>query len=531
MRPAYQSTRVTGTPETLETIAGVLQVGDELRGLASSDRLWLQSKSPIAFVGENPDERPTPSGTYMVYNTGAKNRLTSTAGGVVTWNQNPIATGDHITFEPTRVLNSSAVEFDDRGTGYCDSCSVVASRGGKNKFISGRRGNWKPVRNWFYLAERTPTDLPASNTDIRTQGLFAQYSDFWTINQGTSRFWHDPTRPDRWEWKEKVNLADTDGRTIETEDRIGRKVASLLGHRNTLVLAQAFNAGYSEALFDGFEDYIGNYCTVEKAVSGAVDIGTSASRRMRTTSGSLVLTISEAHTGRYSMQVNAPITFSVMPAMYCDTTVNGVYVPRTTRGGSTDSVRRRLAPATRIGIGPGSRAAESLRGRRPGSSSATAPPCNDCAGGFYPIANKTYLFSCWAKVDRPEPILSSSDATVEIRGMETVILHPEGPVIEGWQRVTGEFKTPHAVSTLAITLRKGAGTTWFDDMRIFPADGNMVSYVYDDVNLRLTYSLDENNYFTKNEYNNQGELIRVKRETERGVITIQEGNQSLVKGQ
>jgi hypothetical protein len=45
----------------------------------------------------------------------------------------------------------------------------------------------------------------------------------------------------------------------------------------------------------------------------------------------------------------------------------------------------------------------------------------------------------------------------------------------------------------------------------------------------LTYSLDENNYFTKNEYNNQGELIRIKKETEKGIVTIKEGNSSLVK--
>ena len=78
----------------------------------------------------------------------------------------------------------------------------------------------------------------------------------------------------------------------------------------------------------------------------------------------------------------------------------------------------------------------------------------------------------------------------------------------------GTFTTS-SNNNVSVNLKQGNATTFFDDLRIFPADGNMVSYVYDDVNLRLTYSLDENNYFTKNEYNNQGELRRIKKRPKR----------------
>jgi hypothetical protein len=59
----------------------------------------------------------------------------------------------------------------------------------------------------------------------------------------------------------------------------------------------------------------------------------------------------------------------------------------------------------------------------------------------------------------------------------------------------------------------------------------MKSFVYDPVNLRLTAELDENNYATFYEYDDDGALIRLKKETERGVKTIKETRSALLKEQ
>ena len=58
----------------------------------------------------------------------------------------------------------------------------------------------------------------------------------------------------------------------------------------------------------------------------------------------------------------------------------------------------------------------------------------------------------------------------------------------------------------------------------------MKSYVYDPSTQKLTAELDENNYATKYEYDDEGILIRVKKETTRGVMTIKESrnNQSKI---
>ena len=48
-------------------------------------------------------------------------------------------------------------------------------------------------------------------------------------------------------------------------------------------------------------------------------------------------------------------------------------------------------------------------------------------------------------------------------------------------------------------------------------------------NLRLMADLDENNYATYYEYDDDGTLIRVKKETERGIMTVQESRSALLK--
>jgi hypothetical protein len=51
-------------------------------------------------------------------------------------------------------------------------------------------------------------------------------------------------------------------------------------------------------------------------------------------------------------------------------------------------------------------------------------------------------------------------------------------------------------------------------------------HVYDPISLKLVAELDENNYATFYEYDQEGTLIRTKKETERGVVTITENRQS-----
>jgi len=63
---------------------------------------------------------------------------------------------------------------------------------------------------------------------------------------------------------------------------------------------------------------------------------------------------------------------------------------------------------------------------------------------------------------------------------------------------------------------------YFDELRFTPYNSNMKSYVYDPITLRLVAQLDENNYASFFEYDEEGTLIRTKAETKAGVKTITE---------
>ena len=518
MAPSYVNTKLNVNSTNLSVFKPFLKVGDELRTIGTGPRLWvkdLNSSVPI-FVNDFGSQTAISGSEYQVYNSGAKNLLSASAGQVITWNQNPLSNGVTLEFGQLKTLNSSAIEYYDDAVMYCDSCATIKNRMGKIDFLAGKKGNFKPKRTWFFLEDRSPVNLANGITNIKEQGLFRIYTDFWGLPSNPSLNWTPGYF--NWEWKEKVNLTNVDGQTIETEDRIGRKTANLLGYKNTLITAQAINAAYGETYFDGFEDYYCAYCPITTEfdkghpipASQMRQIGNSSTastgngsthqivqmERVNVVKGKPILSDNESHTGKYSLEVQGSLSFTISPAVAC----------KGDRGSHGNT------PTGTYG--------------KPANDSV----CLECIGGFAPDANKKYIFSCWVKVNNPQPIISCSDATVDItcNGSASVSLKSEGPVIEGWQRVMGTFTTS-SNNSVSFNLKQGNAATFFDDLRIFPADGNMVSYVYDDVNLRLTYSLDENNYFTKNEYNNRGELRRIKKETEKGIVTIKEVNSSLVK--
>lgn len=112
----------------------------------------------------------------------------------------------------------------------------------------------------------------------------------------------------------------------------------------------------------------------------------------------------------------------------------------------------------------------------------------------------------------------------------TVTLQKTGVPIEGWQRYEGVVNVPPSATQMFLTLKGAlAETTYFDDIRVHPYNSNMKSFVYDPINLRLMAELDENNYASFYEYDDDGTLIRVKKETERGIKTIKESRSALYK--
>jgi hypothetical protein len=105
-----------------------------------------------------------------------------------------------------------------------------------------------------------------------------------------------------------------------------------------------------------------------------------------------------------------------------------------------------------------------------------------------------------------------------------------GNLVEGWQRYESVVDIPANATQMTLTLQASdSAATYFDDIRIHPYNAQMKSFVYSAVNLRLMAELDENNYATFYEYDDDGTLVRLKKETERGVQTIKESRSALLK--
>ncbi len=127
------------------------------------------------------------------------------------------------------------------------------------------------------------------------------------------------------------------------------------------------------------------------------------------------------------------------------------------------------------------------------------------------------------------------DVVVSFPGFASATAHmmPKSAIIDGWQRFEAEFTVPATATTFNLSLNNtnpaGGDPLFFDDFRVHPFSSNMKSFVYHPLNLRLMAELDENNYASFYEYDDDGTLVRVKKETERGVMTITETRSSMQK--
>lgn len=159
--------------------------------------------------------------------------------------------------------------------------------------------------------------------------------------------------------------------------------------------------------------------------------------------------------------------------------------------------------------------------------------CVECIPSFSPIPGRQYVLSAWVKEEAEVGTVNYEQTGVSLvfrNAGELVTLRPSGAIIDGWQRIEEVFLVPETASAITVNLvNEGSGEAYFDDIRIHPLNANMKSFVYDPVSMRLMAELDENNYATFYEYDEEGALIRVKKETERGIKTIQESRNHTVK--
>ncbi len=300
---------------------------------------------------------------------------------------------------------------------------------------------------------------------------------------------YDGTDNENWVKTNQVTKYNWYGAELENkEEGIGYNSA-VYGYNQQLPACVAKNARAGEVLFDGFEDYALLqakptmreqyrrllYSPFAAYLSGVNGLGSLYQLSTLVGSNSVGFSISneDAHTGVYSLKTDNSVTISLNP------------------------------------------------------NAATA---KGYSFGF--DTGRTYIASLWLK---PQSV-SSSVTTLGYAGhasiiMDTVLtggptsakitrfLGSKSNIIDGWQQYEVTFKVPSKYKDFQMVLDAGY---YYDDIRIFPSESNCKSFVYHPVTRKLMATLDENNYATLYEYDAEGNLIRTKKETEQGIMTVSE---------
>lgn len=388
-----------------------------------------------------------------------------------------------------------------------------------NPFITGTRGIWRAKDQYAYHADRDIAGFSAetdynTHTQTRLDGTF-NYEAPWTFGPEGLSF--DPAG--QWISPATLEKVSPAGNHIESIDALGRPSAEVFGYDRKLVKAVGQNAYHHDLAYDGFEEYdYPFYYECQKDFHWALVDDTFRYHQPkvlidmpgRTPDGLLVkqfsndsaatLSSAYAHTGRASLFINT-----------------GEYIATTDELFNTDTttLNRKALEPFRVGYG-------------------------DFIQNFAPEKGRKYIISGWVREQYPTG--GNNKSTYENVWLKVAVegtsfkdsFEAYGPIIEGWQRISGVFTIPTDSQAYALTVTAktdvfGGLGCYFDDIRIQPYNSSMVTYVYDPLTLRLTAELDENNFATFYEYDQEGRLLRIKKETERGIVTLQESRYGIPK--
>lgn len=351
-----------------------------------------------------------------------------------------------------------------------------------NPYYTGILGNWRAQSQFAYQTDRESLVGDATklgSTNIRKSGAYSVFNPFWSYNASLAKWQSNPSNDSKWIEANRVTYFNEKGTEIENRDALNRFSSALFGYLQSLPVAVASNAQYREIAYDGFEDYdFALGCAMyDTCNSGHFNfkkaLGTAAS-----------LNTFNAHSGKTSLGINGTVILK-----------KSVYINNT-------------SPLYTI------------------SGGQYYLGSNELAKGFSPVPGKKYVLSFWIKDGSPRNATTNFQASVN--GTSLISNISKWPIVEGWKRIEVPFVLPSSATNFTLQL-SSSGQVYIDDIRIHPFDGQMKTFAYDASSQRLMAELDENNFATFYEYDDEGILIRVKKETERGIMTIKETRSSYKK--
>lgn len=369
------------------------------------------------------------------------------------------------------ILHADAVTFsDDWGDTYPyadlgdpkNADEVLISHPDLNEYRYGKKGIWRAKKTYLYQIPRKQSGVEIAKTRINVDGEYQPWEPY---------SWVPGSLNPKWDWVSEITRYSPYGFGLEEKSRLSYDPASLgdddeetvilssqmYGYSNSVVIATSALSSYFEMGFTGFEQFDES---ADENNTGHINL---------TTSGAFDVSKEKSHTGTNSVKLLNTSTLH-FNSVLLDPEVEDPQV---------------------------------LQG----------------------IEGKDYVISLWVNVEAT----GSPSGKIEVFNESDVALLNEfgdpvaaetgdaREVIDGWKKLEVKFTMPASGIKVKYT---STGVTYVDDLRIGPYDGGMVTYVYDRKNLWLVAELDGLNYATFYNYDEEGNLVQVKKETEKGVVTV-----------
>ena len=446
-----------------------------------------------------------------------------------------------------------------------------------NPYSNGKKGIWRPQKSYVYVTDRSPLNPTAtSNVDIRTEGTF----DNLPLFNWKNPFFLQSSKGENWRFSEEITAFNPNSEEVENRNVIGIYNSALFGFNDNLAIAVGANARKSEIAFESFENF-GDLSSGTEALSNLGDIPNKGNFDFFCSGDNQVVTETHNILGAYGggsyiwtdRKYNTGDEKPTAATIYVQDKDGNTYTENLLINDidgflpSSVGLSTPLAgPLTVLTLGSSSfceiNSSDFYSGRIVLSylenfNGAGSTTCNEIRlsadkahtgqNSIYVFGNgahafeqkslrlikdRKYVMSGWVHVDGVEHY-TFKDANNKIwmgineDGGTPIKFEPEGQIIDGWQRIEGIFT--YGGGELELEFESSSGKdAYFDDIRIYPQDGNIQTYVYRKSDYRLVAQLDNNNYATFYHYDEEGNLYLLKKETAKGIKTIQE-SKSFVK--
>jgi len=447
--------------------------------------------------------RSNPWANFGIYQGSVNSLVTNrdTTGSTITtiYNSSAIKSDANVRSSYVLLLGGFEIEFDRYTTpsgGWIDPCTPInlnpiVSPRVINPYVSGFLGNWRSFQTKVFQVNRSYTfsgNLNSASIAVKKAGYLQSFFPYWYWNTGNKAWLKNPSGTS-WVTANTVTVYDKYGQQLENVDALGRYSAANFDFFGELPSAVASNAMNREIYAASLED---SYFTPGNA--GKTDT-CNVREFMQPSTGKTIKQLATnriAHSGNYSALLRSDgVTLS--------TIIDTLHQKANAYLG-TDASRQYTTVVT-PGLYP---------------------------NGFEPYPGKKYLFDAWVWDSHATD--KNIYLTLSYNGIN-VPLKCKAEV-EGWKLVEGTMDLSvlgHASSlTISVTPNTGSNI-YIDDIRMQPFQAMMKTYAYDAGTMRLMAELDENGFATFYEYDDEGLLVRVKKETEKGIMTLKESRSTYRK--